>query len=84
MALRSHAHVTINLHDVANVGFSLCGCMARYFPSVAHGRLTTYAAVRVSSHAQRKQDVLVPYVYSSVGSANAMGSGRVGSSVYSE
>ena len=58
--------------------------MARYFPSVAHGRLTAYAAVRVSSHAQRKLDVLVPYVYSSVGSANTMGSGRVGSSVYSQ
>jgi len=41
-----------------------------------------YAAVRVSGHAKKNQDVLAPYVYFSVGPASAMGSGRVGCSSY--
>lgn len=52
------------------------------FPSVAHGRQTIRGRSSVMPRPEKTQDVSVPYVYFSVGSASAMGSGRVGGSSY--
>jgi hypothetical protein len=70
----------INHELLRNCGF-LCAAAWLIFPVLLMAA-SSYAAVRVSCHADRKRDVLVPYVYFPVGPASATGSGRVGGSSY--
>jgi hypothetical protein len=82
MGLHSHAPVNIKLDNVTR-SVSLCGCMDRHFPQCCSWLSHYMRPFECHTMPRENQDVLAPYVYFSVGLASAMGSRRVGCSVYS-